>query len=32
MYKTKLIGRTVVANGILEGAKIAVSLKYLSDF
>ena len=32
MYKTKLIGRTVVANEILEGAKIAVSLKYLSNF
>ena len=31
-YKTKLIGSTAAANGILKDVAIAVSLKYLSDF
>ena len=30
--KTKLIGRTVAVNGILEDATIAVPLNYLSNF
>ena len=31
-YKTKIIATTATANGILENATIAVSLKYLSNF
>ena len=30
--KTKLIGRTAAANGILENATITMPLKYLSNF
>ena len=31
-YKTKVIGRTAAANGILENATITVPLKNLSNF